>query len=146
MLTRRPHDHAVDPAFLFRSDPITQVVADARQGAGNKNVAVIGAGVALSQCLHEGLIDELLIFLAPVLIGDGTRLFQDPATDPIPLTRIVTAEVDRPLICDIASAQVRSLEPIGALVNPPGPDRGPSHSGIGYRSIDRVLSAVCCCL
>ena len=35
------------------------------------------------QCLAAGLIDELGIHLAPVLLGRGVRLFEQPGTDPI---------------------------------------------------------------
>ncbi len=38
---------------------------------------VLGADVG-QQCLHAGLLDEMLVFFAPVLLGGGTRMF--PAT------------------------------------------------------------------
>jgi len=36
---------------------------------------VIGADVA-RQCIQEGLIDEIVVYLAPVLLGDGVRFFK----------------------------------------------------------------------
>ncbi len=38
---------------------------------------VLGANVA-AQCLDAGLLDEILVFVAPVLLGDGVRLFDHP--------------------------------------------------------------------
>jgi dihydrofolate reductase len=47
---------------------------DAAQG---KNVLVIGADIA-RQCMEERRIDEIMIHLAPVLLGEGVRLFSCP--------------------------------------------------------------------
>jgi dihydrofolate reductase len=52
-------------------------VAAARAAARGKYVNVLGADVA-AQCLAEGLLDEVLVLVAPVLLGDGTRLFDHP--------------------------------------------------------------------
>jgi riboflavin biosynthesis pyrimidine reductase len=38
---------------------------------------LIGADVA-RQCIQEGLIDEIMVHLAPVLLGDGVRFFNWP--------------------------------------------------------------------
>jgi hypothetical protein len=40
-------------------------------------VNVFGASVA-KQCLEAGLLDEVLVLIAPALLGDGTRLFDNP--------------------------------------------------------------------
>lgn len=45
---------------------------------------VIGADVA-QQCIQARLIDEILVHLAPVLLGDGVRLYGGPWTLPIDL-------------------------------------------------------------
>jgi dihydrofolate reductase len=47
----------------------------AREAAGGKNVAVAGGGTLLRQVLAAGLLDELELHIAPVLLGDGMRLF-----------------------------------------------------------------------
>jgi dihydrofolate reductase len=60
--------------FTFVTGGIHDAVDQARAAAGNKVVGVHG-GSAAQQCLAEGLLDELVISLAPVLLGSGTRLF-----------------------------------------------------------------------
>ncbi len=61
--------------FTFVSDGIHSAVEQARDAAGDKVVGVHGASAA-QQCLAAGLLDEILISLAPVLLGSGTRLFE----------------------------------------------------------------------
>jgi dihydrofolate reductase len=60
----------------FASD-LDSAIAAARAAAGDKYVNVLGASVA-RQCLEAGVLDELLVSVAPVLLGDGTRLFDVP--------------------------------------------------------------------
>jgi riboflavin biosynthesis pyrimidine reductase len=50
-------------------------VSLARTAAGGKDVAVAGGGTLLRQVLAAGLLDELELHIAPVLLGDGMRLF-----------------------------------------------------------------------
>jgi riboflavin biosynthesis pyrimidine reductase len=52
---------------------------------------IFGANLA-PRCLREGLLDEIVIHRAPVLLGEGVRLFEPIATDPIVLTRTKVAD------------------------------------------------------
>lgn len=61
--------------FTFVTDGIASAVEQAKAAAGDKVVGVHGASAA-QQCLAAGLLDEILISLAPVLLGSGTRLFE----------------------------------------------------------------------
>lgn len=61
--------------FTFVTDGIHSAVAQAKAAAGDGVVGVHGASAA-QQCLAAGLMDELQIHLIPVLLGDGTRLFE----------------------------------------------------------------------
>jgi riboflavin biosynthesis pyrimidine reductase len=61
------------------------------QAAGGKNVGILGANLA-KQCLEHGLLDEIIIHLAPVLLGDGVRLFAAPGGTPV---RLETTHVAR---------------------------------------------------
>src|SRR5262249_2484408 len=49
-----------------------------------RDLSVLGANVA-RQCLEAGLLDEILVHIAPVLLGDGVRLFERPAGTPVQL-------------------------------------------------------------
>jgi dihydrofolate reductase len=49
-------------------------VATALTAADGRDVLVLGANV-VNQCLGAGLVDEILMHLAPELVGDGVRLF-----------------------------------------------------------------------
>jgi dihydrofolate reductase len=69
VLTHRPPD-APGPGVTYLSGDIREAVATARRAAGAKNVEVLGADVA-GQCLRRGLVDEILVYVLPVLLGDG---------------------------------------------------------------------------
>jgi dihydrofolate reductase len=60
--------------FTFVTDGVESAVRQARVAAGNKKVGVAGANVA-QQALKAGVVDELMIHLVPVLLGNGVRLF-----------------------------------------------------------------------
>ena len=71
VLTHEPPDPP-DPAVTFLSGDIGEAVAMARSAAGGKNLEILGADVA-GQCLRRGLVDEILVYVLPVLLGDGVR-------------------------------------------------------------------------
>jgi dihydrofolate reductase len=83
VLTHEPPDPP-DPAVTFLTGDIGEAVATARGAAGGRNLEILGADVA-GQCLRAGLVDEILVFVLPVLLGDGTRLFSSPGLAPIDL-------------------------------------------------------------
>ena len=72
VLSHRPQDAPDDPKATFVSG-IDEALARARDAAGGKNVEIFGANVA-RQCLDVGFIDEVVVHLAPILLGDGVRL------------------------------------------------------------------------
>jgi dihydrofolate reductase len=65
----------------FVTDGIESAVARAKSAAGRRSVAVHGAQT-IQQCLDAGLLDELQIDLAAVLLGAGVRLFDHLAKTP----------------------------------------------------------------
>jgi dihydrofolate reductase len=77
--------------FTFVNDGVESAVAQARAAAGNKNVAVGGGANTIQQVLKAGLLDELQIHIAPLLLGGGVRLFDGLETAQIELetTRVV---------------------------------------------------------
>lgn len=68
----------------FLDTSVQDAVAIAKQAAAPRSVVLLGANVA-RQCLEAGLLDEVLVHVAPVLLGDGTRLFDRPAGRPVQL-------------------------------------------------------------
>jgi dihydrofolate reductase len=92
VLTHNPPTDEQDPRIEFVSGEIRSAVGRAREAARGINVMVIGADVA-RQCVQEGLMDEIGIFLAPVLLGDGVRFFSWPGAPHA--VRLETLEVAR---------------------------------------------------
>ena len=90
VLTHRLTDAPNDPKATFISGAIEEALATARDAAHGRNVEIFGANVA-RQCLDAGLIDEIAIHLAPVLLGDGIRLYGTPAAPRIDLERTLLA-------------------------------------------------------
>jgi dihydrofolate reductase len=77
VLTHRPHKVVVrgETTFTFASDGITAAVAQAAATAGDKKVHIMGGASVIQQALNAGLVDQLRLHVAPVLLGDGTPLF-----------------------------------------------------------------------
>src|ERR1044071_87756 len=86
LLTHRPLEPP-DTEVRILSGDIGDAVATARDAAGDKNLEILGADVA-GQCLQAGLVDEILVYVLPVLLGDGIH-FSSPGlarTDLEPLS------------------------------------------------------------
>src|SRR5690242_13429061 len=75
VLSHRPPEPP-DPSDRFLSGDIGEAVDRARSAAGGKNLEILGADVA-GQCLRRGLVDEILVYVLPVLLGEGVR-FSSP--------------------------------------------------------------------
>jgi dihydrofolate reductase len=97
------------PFFVLRHDPpaqppvvkgvtgrfvdvgIEEAVRLAKEAAGGADVVVLGANVA-RQCLEAGLLDEIIVHVAPVLVGDGVRFFERVGGAAVKLTPISSAQ------------------------------------------------------
>lgn len=84
VLTHHQPEAREDPAVRFVTSGVRDAIAFARAGAAGQDVLVMGGDVA-TQCLLEGLVDELLVHQVPVLLGDGVRLFGQPGGKPAAL-------------------------------------------------------------
>ena len=100
------------PFFVLRHDPpskppvvkgvtgrfldvgIDEAVGIAKEAADGGDVVVLGANVA-RQCLEAGLLDEIIVHVAPVLVGDGVRLFERAGGAAVKLEPISSAEEGR---------------------------------------------------
>jgi dihydrofolate reductase len=65
--------------FTFVTDGIESALEQAQAVAGEKNVAIAGGANVAQQYLRAGLLDEMQIHVAPLLLGGGVRLFDDQA-------------------------------------------------------------------
>jgi dihydrofolate reductase len=85
IVTHRPEEQP-DEGFTFVSG-VEEAVARAREAANGKDVSVMGGADVIRQALAAGIVDELSISIAPVILGAGKRLFegfeQDMALEPI---------------------------------------------------------------
>jgi dihydrofolate reductase len=74
--------------FRFATEGVADAIDQARATAGDKDVVVMGGANVIDQSLAAGLVDELRIHLSPLVVGDGTRLF-----DLVGRMRLVQREV-----------------------------------------------------
>jgi len=74
IVTHRPEEEPPGGAFSFVNG-VPEAVERARRAAADQNVNVMGGAHIIRQALAGGLIDELSIIVAPVILGDGKRLF-----------------------------------------------------------------------
>jgi dihydrofolate reductase len=74
IVTHRVDEQPEGDAFVF-VDGVEEAVERAKQAAGDKDVNVMGGGDVIRQALAAGLVDELTIIVAPVILGGGKRLF-----------------------------------------------------------------------
>ena len=75
IVTHRPKDEPEGGAFTFVSG-VEEAVEQARRAAGDKDVHVMGGADVIRQALAAGIVDELTIIVAPVILGGGKRLFE----------------------------------------------------------------------
>lgn len=86
VLTHQPPDDPPDPAITFVPGPVADALATAREAAGDGRVGIFGAAV-VRQLLAGGLLDEIVVHIAPVLLGAGVRLYGDDGAPPVTLER-----------------------------------------------------------
>jgi dihydrofolate reductase len=75
IFTHRPGEQPEDGEFLF-VDGLEEAVARAVEAADGKDVNVMGGADVIRQALAAGLVEELTVIIAPVVLGGGKRLFE----------------------------------------------------------------------
>ena len=92
VLTNTPREPWVrrDNTFYFVTDGARSALDQARAAAGEKDVQISGGAGTVCQYLNAGLVDELQLHIAPVLLGAGTRLFDgcEPGLRVLSQTRV----------------------------------------------------------
>jgi dihydrofolate reductase len=78
------------PEFTYVSGDIRDVVADGLKAAGEKNLVVTGGAVP-RLALEANLVDEIVLHISPVLLGEGVRFYDSPGVSPTRL-KVLTDE------------------------------------------------------
>lgn len=68
----------IGEGITMTQEPVDAVHADMTQGAGGKDVWLVGGGDLACQFAARGLLDELALSIAPVTLGSGRPLFPRP--------------------------------------------------------------------
>ena len=89
---REPLEKQGGTTFTFVTDGIESALEQAKEAAGGKDVALGGGADVAQQYLAAGLIDELDLNLVPVLLGGGTRLFDNLAGTDLNLEQVRVIE------------------------------------------------------
>jgi dihydrofolate reductase len=75
VVTHRPEEEPSEGGFTFVNG-LDQALTRAREAAGDKDISVGGGADVIRQALRAGYVDELSITIAPVILGEGKRLFE----------------------------------------------------------------------
>jgi dihydrofolate reductase len=75
IVTHRPEDEPESGEFRFVNG-LDQALALAKEAAGAKDVSIMGGADLIRQALASGDVDELVVSIAPVVLGSGKRLFE----------------------------------------------------------------------
>jgi dihydrofolate reductase len=100
-----PEKVRLGSAFTFVTDGIQSAFEQAKAAAGDKHVCVMGGAHIAQQCIEAGLLDEIRIHLAPILLGEGTRLFEHIGTEQIKLER--TGVIESPFATHLSFRVVK---------------------------------------
>jgi dihydrofolate reductase len=74
--TREPEEKEGGTTFTFVKG-VENALEQAQAAAGDKDVSIAGGAQTVQQFLRAGLIDEMQVHVAPLLLGGGVRLFDD---------------------------------------------------------------------
>lgn len=72
---RDPWERPGGTTFHFVNDGIENALARARTAAGGRDIRIGGGADLIQQYLNAGLVNEFTISIAPLVLGEGTRLF-----------------------------------------------------------------------
>jgi dihydrofolate reductase len=67
--------------YTFVTDGIESALDQARAAAGDKDILIAGGAEVAQQYLKAGLLEEIQLHVAPILLGDGVRLFDGVGPD-----------------------------------------------------------------
>jgi dihydrofolate reductase len=92
---REPVPKQGGTTFNFVTDGIESALEQARAAAGDKDVYISGGASVIQQYLAAGLVDEFLLHVTPILLGDGVRLFENvgPEAGELELVETIPSEL-----------------------------------------------------
>ncbi len=79
-----------DPPYTFVTGGVEAAVAQARTAAGDRDVHLMGATI-IQQAIGVGLLDELILSIVPVVLGDGVRLLDGLPGLQLEVVRVIDA-------------------------------------------------------
>jgi dihydrofolate reductase len=79
-------------SYTFVTDGIEAARRQAKEAAGIKDIVVMGGADAVQQYVNAGLIDEIHLHVVHILLGSGTRLFDNLTIKPTNLEKIVVVD------------------------------------------------------
>lgn len=88
---REPVDKKGGTRFTFVTDGIESALDQARSAAAGKDIAIAGGADVIQQYVGAGVVDEINLHVAPMMLGGGVRLFDGPG-DPLELDIVRTVE------------------------------------------------------
>lgn len=80
---QRPKGETDHLTFTFVTTGLESAIEQAKRAAGDKDVTVVGGPNLIRQLLAAGLVDELHLDIAPLLLGNGTKFFGDAAAETV---------------------------------------------------------------
>ncbi|WP_426225870.1 dihydrofolate reductase family protein [Pseudarthrobacter sp. DSP2-3-2b1] len=87
VFTRHEHSAPAGSDITFVRGDVREFIQDFKDGAAGKNVWVVGGGNLAAQFADAGLLDELILSVIPVVLGNGKRLLPlEGPTPPLELT------------------------------------------------------------
>lgn len=87
VFTRHEHAAPAGGDITFVRGHVREFIQDLKDDAGGKNIWVVGGGNLAAQFADAGLLDELILSVIPVVLGDGKRLLPlEGPTPPLELT------------------------------------------------------------
>jgi dihydrofolate reductase len=94
VLTHRPREPWVRPGgttFHFVTDGFDSALAKARAVAGGKDVRISGGAEVVCEALKAGVVEEMIIHVAPVILGEGLRLFDGVGPGEVGLEQVASS-------------------------------------------------------
>lgn len=96
VLTHEPREElakAGGTTFTFVTDGIESALKQSRAAAGDKDVAIAGGANTVQQFIKAGLLDEMQVHIAPLMLGGGVRLFDQLPETKLEKTRAIDSDL-----------------------------------------------------